>query len=76
MNGTNNTATSKDTASVMVIVHGKACRKSLNIPVIVIRNGKKVMLIASVADRMDLKNSFVLAIDACQRDIPSSSFSR
>ena len=35
------------------------------------RNGKKVILIANVAEKMDFKKWVVLSIEACQRDCPS-----
>ncbi len=37
--------------------HGKSVRKSRNIPVTVSRNGKNVMDIANVAEKIALKNS-------------------
>ena len=75
-NGTSSVATSKDTPKTMVIAHGKLCRKSLIIPVVVIRNGKKVILIANVAEKIDLKKCVVLIIEACQREVPSHNFSK
>lgn len=75
-NGTSSVATSSDTPSTAVMAHGKVSRKSCIIPVVVKRNGKKVMLMASVAESMDLKKWVVLSIEACQRDMPSPIFSR
>lgn len=40
------------------------------------QEGKNVILMASVAENMDLKKCVALKIDACQRDIPSPIFSR
>ena len=53
--GTNNVATNNDIPKIKVIAHGKDNRKSCIIPVMVNKNGKKVILIANVADKMDLK---------------------
>ena len=55
MNGTRNVATRSDTPRMMVIAHGKFTRKSRNIPWVVNRNGKNVMLMARVAERMERK---------------------
>ena len=40
------------------------------------RKGKKVMLMAHVAENIDLKKCVALCIEACQRDMPSPNFSR
>ena len=40
------------------------------------RKGKKVMLMAHVAENIDLKKCVALCIEACQRDTPSPNFSR
>ena len=60
---------------MMVMAHGKLTRKSRNIPWVVNRNGKNVMLIASVAEKMERRKWVVLSIDAFQRATPSPSFS-
>lgn len=76
MNGTSNTATSKEMPSIRVIAQGKLNRKSCTSPSVMMRNGKKVILIANVAEKIDLKKCVVLSMDACQRDCPSAIFSR
>ncbi len=55
--GTNNSATSKDTKRIIVIPHGKSVKKSRNMPVTVNRNGKNVIEMANVAEKIALKNS-------------------
>ena len=55
MKGTSSVATSNEMNSTRVTAHGKLFRKSFIIPVVVNRNGKNVMLMASVAEKMDLK---------------------
>ena len=57
---------------VMLIAQGKDRIKSKNVPLKVNKKGMKVILIAKVAERMDLKNSVALDADACQREYPSS----
>ena len=52
--------------------HGKNKRKSWYMPVIVSNRGKKVMEMASVAVRMDLKKWLALLMLASQRLIPSA----
>ena len=74
--GINSMATISDTISEMVIVQGKNCRKSRNCPVMVKSRGKKIMLMQSVASRIDQKKSFALCTAAFHREIPLSSFSR
>ena len=76
MNGTSNAATNKDTPNTMLMAQGKLTRKSCICPVVVIRKGKKVMLMAHVAENIDLKKCVALCIEACQRDTPSPNFSR
>lgn len=56
MNGTSREATSSEMPRMSVIDHGKLSRKSWNIPVMINRNGKKVILMASVAEKMERKN--------------------
>lgn len=56
MNGTSNTATSKEMPSIRVIAQGKLNRKSCTSPSVMMRNGKKVILIANVAEKIDLKS--------------------
>ena len=69
-------ATSKEMPRISVMDQGKLNRKSCIMPGITIRKGKNVILMASVAENMDLKKCVALKIDACQRDIPSPIFSR
>ena len=76
MKGTSRVATTSEIARISVIAHGKLNRKSWIIPEVVIRKGKKVMLMAIVAEKMDLKKCCVLSMEACQRDTPSPIFSR
>ena len=76
MKGTKSTATNSDIAKIKEIAQGKLNRKSCTNPTVIIRNGKNVMLIASVADKIDLKKCIVLYIEACQRDIPSDKRSK
>ena len=76
MKGTSMVATSKDTPNISVIAQGNVCRKSCSMPVVVSRKGKNVMLIASVAERTDLKKWVALSMEACHRDMPSPNFSR
>ena len=65
MKGTSSVATSNDTASTMVMPHGKCSRKSCIMPVHVARKGKNVMLMASVAEKIDLRKCVVLWMEAC-----------
>ena len=47
-------------ANIIVIAQGKETKKSLIVPLVVIRKGKKVMEMARVAEKMEGKNSFAL----------------
>ena len=76
MNGTSIVATRSDTASTMVMPQGKCRRKSCIMPVHVARKGKNVMLMASVAEKMDFRKWVVLSMEARQREQPSPNFSR
>lgn len=76
MNGTSSMATSKEMPKISVMDQWKLSRKSCIMPGITIRKGKNVILMASVAENMDLKKCVALKIDTCQRDIPSPIFSR
>ena len=60
MKGTSSVATSNDTPNTMETAHGKLSTNSFSIPVNVNRNGKNVMLMASVAEKMDLRKCMVL----------------
>lgn len=71
MNGTSNEATSSEILKMSVMAHGKLSRKSWDIPVMINRNGKNVILMASVAEKMERKKWVLLCMEACQRDIPS-----
>ena len=75
-NGTNITATPRDTPKANRTVQGKAFTKSLICPVREIKNGKKVIPIASVADKTALKYSPALSIAASFLGMPSSIFSK
>ena len=76
MNGTSIIAMSNDTPRMMVTAQGKLVRKSRIMPVVVNKNGKNVMLMASVAEKIERRKWSVLSIDACQRETPSPIFSR
>lgn len=60
----------------MVHAHGKLATKSFIIPRMVNRKGMNVMLMASVAEKIDLKKCVALFMDACQRDTPSEIISK
>ena len=45
-------------------------------PLVVSKKGTNVILMASVAEKIDFRNSRALAMAACQRDTPSPIFSR
>ena len=73
--GTKSTATNKEIPNIIVIAHGNDCRKSLYIPFVVMRKGKNVILMAKVADKIDLKNSLALVMAEYHRENPWSNFS-
>ena len=75
ISGTTNTATNRDVARMMEMPTGNHFTKSFIKPVIVSSSGKNVMLMASVALKMDEKNSFAAADAACQWLMPASIFS-
>ena len=60
MKGTSSVATSSDVPSTIEIAHGKLSTNSFSIPVSVNRNGKNVILMASVAEKMDFRKCVVL----------------
>lgn len=60
MNGTNNMATTKEMPRISEMDQGKLSRKSCIMPGITIRKGKNVILMASVAEKMDLKKCVAL----------------
>ena len=60
MNGTKSIATNNDIPRIRDIDHGKLKRKSCIIPGMTIRNGKNVILMARVAENMDLKKCVAL----------------
>ena len=58
--------------STMVMAQGNIFRKSCMTPVIVIKNGKKVMLMQSVAEKMLLRKWRVASTALFQRVIPAA----
>ena len=56
--GTTSTATKSEAANTTVMPSGNHFTKSFIIPFIVRRSGKKVMEMANVALKIELKNSF------------------
>ena len=76
MKGTSSVAINSDTPNTIVTAQGNKANKSYTIPVHVKRNGKNVMLMASVAENIDLKKCVVLSIEACHRDFPSPIYSK
>ena len=70
--GTTSCATNIDTKRIMKMAQGNHVRNSPTMPVSVMRNGKKVMEMASVAEIIDLKKWRAASIEACQRDTPSA----
>ena len=76
MKGTSIVATSREIPRISVMAQGKLRMKSWIIPVVMNKNGKKVILMAIVAEKIDFRKCVVLSIEACQRDCPSLIFSR
>ena len=74
--GTNNCATNMDMKRISDMATGKLARNSPEPPFIKMMNGKKVILIAIVADRILLKKCWQLAIEAWNRDMPLARFSK
>ena len=67
--------TESEMLRMMNIAQGNDFTKSPISPCMVMRNGKKVSDMLSVAESTDMKNSRGAAMAACQRDMPCPSFS-
>ena len=67
--------TESEMLRMMNIAQGNDFTKSPISPCMVMRKGKKVSDMLSVAESTDMKNSRGAAMAACQRDMPCPSFS-